>query len=130
MKRQHIKKTMSMIEHFKCILDVIIDEFNELISDSTEKEWKPILNTKKKNSYMRTRAAVKYPEEILANNQTTKEEYNVKTRNEQNMNSATVDVNELNKVANNDNTSDEDSADSQMQWKTVQKKKRKRSLLV
>ena len=47
-------------------------------------------------------------------------------RNEQNMNSATVDVNELNEVANNDNTSDEDSADSQMQWKTVQKEKKKK----
>ena len=52
MKRQHIKKTMSMIEHFKCILDVIIDESNELISDSMENEGKPILITKKKNSFL------------------------------------------------------------------------------
>ena len=41
------------------------------------------------------------------------------------MNTATVDLNELSEVVNIDNTSDEDSADRQMQWKTVQKKKKK-----
>ena len=125
MKRQHIKKTMSMIEHFKCILDVIIDEFNKLISDSMENEGKPMLNTKKKNSFLIRRVAVEHPEEKLPKDETIKEECNVKTRNEQNMNTATVDLNELSEVVNIDNTSDEDSADSQMQWKTVQKKKKK-----
>ena len=29
-KCQHIKKTVSLIENFKCILDVIVHDFNQM----------------------------------------------------------------------------------------------------
>ena len=66
-KCQHIKKTVSLIENFKCILDVIVHDFNQMFEEINDNSWKQISNTKTKvtSAHLSRRAEKRNPKKKI-----------------------------------------------------------------